>query len=218
MWRSLLHEQTSVGVCIRVAFPGEEINVANSLSRNVTVSHLLTCSCVDPGDPRRHFLHQWVYRRGSAEWQSHGIDRAGKKMYLFCSIMDSIPVSIIDATFTFRTVFPWWTISCSIHAAHSLVSLFHTSAILWTSSNIHICLDGLLVYHSPFSSIPDIDKTTSRFVFSHAYPGEFRKLLAAFVSGSTAKSGGIIRKITPTSAEPRDTPTANRSQQKQQVI
>lgn len=47
--------------------------------------------------------------------------------------------------------------------------------------------------------------------------GEFRKLLAAFVSGSTAKSGGIIRKITPTSAEPRDTPTANRSQQKQQV-
>ncbi|XP_034531255.1 codanin-1 [Notolabrus celidotus] len=47
--------------------------------------------------------------------------------------------------------------------------------------------------------------------------GEFRKLLAAFVSGSTAKSGGIIRKITPTSAEPRDTPTANRSQQKLQV-
>uniref|UniRef100_A0A3B4AD38 Codanin-1 C-terminal domain-containing protein n=1 Tax=Periophthalmus magnuspinnatus TaxID=409849 RepID=A0A3B4AD38_9GOBI len=35
--------------------------------------------------------------------------------------------------------------------------------------------------------------------------GEFRKLLAAFVSGSTAKSGGIIRKITPTSAEPRNT-------------
>lgn len=48
-------------------------------------------------------------------------------------------------------------------------------------------------------------------------PGEFRKLLAAFVSGSTAKSGGIIRKITPTSAEPRDTPTTNRSQQKLQV-
>ncbi|CAJ1073278.1 codanin-1 isoform X1 [Xyrichtys novacula] len=47
--------------------------------------------------------------------------------------------------------------------------------------------------------------------------GEFRKLLAAFVSGSAAKSGGIIRKITPTSAEPRDTPTANRSQQKLQV-
>ncbi|KAG7510674.1 hypothetical protein JOB18_028145 [Solea senegalensis] len=47
--------------------------------------------------------------------------------------------------------------------------------------------------------------------------GEFRKLLAAFVSGSTAKSGGIIRKITPTSAEPRDTATANRSQQKLQV-
>uniref|UniRef100_A0A668AKA7 Codanin 1 n=1 Tax=Myripristis murdjan TaxID=586833 RepID=A0A668AKA7_9TELE len=47
--------------------------------------------------------------------------------------------------------------------------------------------------------------------------GEFRKLLAAFVSGSTAKSGGIIRKITPTSAEIRDTPTANRSQQKLQV-
>uniref|UniRef100_A0AAX7SNV8 Codanin-1 C-terminal domain-containing protein n=1 Tax=Astatotilapia calliptera TaxID=8154 RepID=A0AAX7SNV8_ASTCA len=36
--------------------------------------------------------------------------------------------------------------------------------------------------------------------------GEFRKLLAAFVSGSTAKSGGIIRKITPTSAELKDTP------------
>lgn len=47
--------------------------------------------------------------------------------------------------------------------------------------------------------------------------GEFRKLLAAFVSGSTAKSGGIIRKITPTSAEPRDTSTAKRSQQKLQV-
>ncbi|XP_033844087.2 codanin-1 [Periophthalmus magnuspinnatus] len=44
--------------------------------------------------------------------------------------------------------------------------------------------------------------------------GEFRKLLAAFVSGSTAKSGGIIRKITPTSAEPRNTATTNRSQQK----
>ncbi|XP_076013891.1 codanin-1 isoform X2 [Genypterus blacodes] len=47
--------------------------------------------------------------------------------------------------------------------------------------------------------------------------GEFRKLLAAFVSGSTAKSGGIIRKITPTSAELRDTPPTNRSQQKLQV-
>lgn len=48
-------------------------------------------------------------------------------------------------------------------------------------------------------------------------PGEFRKLLAAFVSGSTAKSGGIIRKITPTSAELRDAPSANRSQHKLQV-
>ncbi|KAM9708752.1 codanin-1 [Menidia menidia] len=47
--------------------------------------------------------------------------------------------------------------------------------------------------------------------------GEFRKLLAAFVSGSSAKSGGIIRKITPTSAEPKGTPTPNRSQQKLQV-
>ncbi|CAL1575633.1 unnamed protein product [Knipowitschia caucasica] len=47
--------------------------------------------------------------------------------------------------------------------------------------------------------------------------GEFRKLLAAFVSGSTAKSGGIIRKITPTSAEPRNTASANRSQQKLQL-
>ncbi|XP_077588033.1 codanin-1 isoform X1 [Stigmatopora nigra] len=34
--------------------------------------------------------------------------------------------------------------------------------------------------------------------------GEFRKLLAAFVSGSSGKSGGVLRKITPTSAEPRD--------------
>ncbi|XP_069008808.1 codanin-1 [Embiotoca jacksoni] len=47
--------------------------------------------------------------------------------------------------------------------------------------------------------------------------GEFRKLLAAFVSGSAAKSGGIIRKITPTSAELKDAPSANRSQQKLQV-
>ncbi|KAK9533940.1 hypothetical protein VZT92_009026 [Zoarces viviparus] len=47
--------------------------------------------------------------------------------------------------------------------------------------------------------------------------GEFRKLLAAFVSGSAAKSGGIIRKITPTSAELKDAPAANRSQQKLQV-
>ncbi|XP_011613474.2 codanin-1 [Takifugu rubripes] len=46
---------------------------------------------------------------------------------------------------------------------------------------------------------------------------EFRKLLAAFVSGSTAKSGGIIRKITPTSAELRDASTPNRSQQKLEV-
>uniref|UniRef100_I3IX36 Codanin 1 n=1 Tax=Oreochromis niloticus TaxID=8128 RepID=I3IX36_ORENI len=49
------------------------------------------------------------------------------------------------------------------------------------------------------------------------HSGEFRKLLAAFVSGSTAKSGGIIRKITPTSAELKDTPAAHRSQQKLQV-
>ncbi|XP_037550774.1 codanin-1 [Nematolebias whitei] len=46
---------------------------------------------------------------------------------------------------------------------------------------------------------------------------EFRKLLAAFVSGSTARSGGIIRKITPTSAELKGTPAANRLQQKLQV-
>ncbi|KAJ8401134.1 hypothetical protein AAFF_G00387160 [Aldrovandia affinis] len=45
---------------------------------------------------------------------------------------------------------------------------------------------------------------------------EFRKLLAAFVAGSTAKNGGLIRKITPTSAEPRGPPTT-RSQQKLQV-
>ncbi|KAI7804405.1 putative codanin-1 [Triplophysa rosa] len=48
------------------------------------------------------------------------------------------------------------------------------------------------------------------------YLGEFRKLLAAFVAGSTSKSGGLIRKITPTSAEPRGPPTT-RSQQKLQV-
>ncbi|XP_068607900.1 codanin-1 [Brachionichthys hirsutus] len=47
--------------------------------------------------------------------------------------------------------------------------------------------------------------------------GEFRKLLAAFVSGSAGKNGGAIRKITPTSAELRDTPATNRSQQKLQV-
>ncbi|XP_036006686.1 codanin-1 isoform X1 [Fundulus heteroclitus] len=46
--------------------------------------------------------------------------------------------------------------------------------------------------------------------------GEFRKLLAAFVSGSTARSGGIIRKITPTSAEPKDAPAGKRSQHKLQ--
>ncbi|XP_028821612.1 codanin-1-like [Denticeps clupeoides] len=48
------------------------------------------------------------------------------------------------------------------------------------------------------------------------YLGEFRKLLAAFVSGSTAKSGGLVRKITPTSAEPRG-PPSTRSQQKLEV-
>ncbi|RXN10447.1 codanin-1 [Labeo rohita] len=48
------------------------------------------------------------------------------------------------------------------------------------------------------------------------YLGEFRKLLAAFVAGSTSKSGGLIRKITPTSAEPRG-PSTTRSQQKLQV-
>ncbi|XDV43496.1 hypothetical protein PO909_011973 [Leuciscus waleckii] len=48
------------------------------------------------------------------------------------------------------------------------------------------------------------------------YLGEFRKLLAAFVAGSTSKSGGLIRKITPTSAELRG-PSTTRSQQKLQV-
>ncbi|XP_030642245.1 codanin-1 [Chanos chanos] len=48
------------------------------------------------------------------------------------------------------------------------------------------------------------------------YLGEFRKLLAAFVAGSTAKSGGLVRKITPTSAELKGPPTT-RSQQKLQV-
>ncbi|KAJ8289625.1 hypothetical protein GJAV_G00003470 [Gymnothorax javanicus] len=45
---------------------------------------------------------------------------------------------------------------------------------------------------------------------------EFRKLLAAFVAGSSSKSGGLIRKITPTSAEPLG-PPSTRSQQKLQV-
>ncbi|XP_060790163.1 codanin-1 isoform X3 [Neoarius graeffei] len=48
------------------------------------------------------------------------------------------------------------------------------------------------------------------------YLGEFRKLLAAFVSGSASKAGGFIRKITPTSAEPRG-PPITRSQQKLQL-
>ncbi|KAB5562360.1 hypothetical protein PHYPO_G00016930 [Pangasianodon hypophthalmus] len=48
------------------------------------------------------------------------------------------------------------------------------------------------------------------------YLGEFRKLLAAFVSGSASKAGGLIRKITPTSAEPRG-PPITRSQQKLQL-
>uniref|UniRef100_A0A3B3YRB3 Codanin-1 C-terminal domain-containing protein n=1 Tax=Poecilia mexicana TaxID=48701 RepID=A0A3B3YRB3_9TELE len=39
------------------------------------------------------------------------------------------------------------------------------------------------------------------FCLVSACSGEFRKLLAAFVSGSAAKSGGIIRKITPTSVD-----------------
>ncbi|XP_061651342.1 codanin-1 isoform X1 [Phyllopteryx taeniolatus] len=48
--------------------------------------------------------------------------------------------------------------------------------------------------------------------------GEFRKLLAAFVSGSSAKGGGVVRKITPTSAEPRDAPGGGeRSQLKLQA-
>ncbi|XP_026860651.2 codanin-1 isoform X2 [Electrophorus electricus] len=45
------------------------------------------------------------------------------------------------------------------------------------------------------------------------YLGEFRKLLAAFVSGSASKAGGLIRKITPTSAE-LPGPSTTRSQQK----
>ncbi|TSN67084.1 Codanin-1 [Bagarius yarrelli] len=49
------------------------------------------------------------------------------------------------------------------------------------------------------------------------YLAEFRKLLAAFVSGSASKTGGLIRKITPTSAEPRG-PSINRSQQKLQAL
>ncbi|XP_010895581.2 codanin-1 isoform X2 [Esox lucius] len=44
--------------------------------------------------------------------------------------------------------------------------------------------------------------------------GEFRKLLVAFVAGSSARGGGLIRKITPTSAEHRGVPT--RSQHKLQ--
>ncbi|XP_027028567.2 codanin-1 [Tachysurus fulvidraco] len=48
------------------------------------------------------------------------------------------------------------------------------------------------------------------------YLGEFRKLLAAFVSGSASKTGGLIRKITPTSAEPRG-PSTTITQQKLQL-
>ncbi|MGH0156917.1 UNVERIFIED_CONTAM: hypothetical protein FKN15_032950 [Acipenser sinensis] len=48
------------------------------------------------------------------------------------------------------------------------------------------------------------------------YLSEFRKLLAAFVAGSAAKNGGLIRKITPTAAEPLESP-APLSQQKLQV-
>uniref|UniRef100_A0A3B3CF46 Codanin 1 n=1 Tax=Oryzias melastigma TaxID=30732 RepID=A0A3B3CF46_ORYME len=62
--------------------------------------------------------------------------------------------------------------------------------------------------------IPLVDQQL--LYFCCPFLSEFRKLLAAFVSGSTAKSGGIIRKITPTSAELKDTPIANRSQQKLQ--
>lgn len=47
--------------------------------------------------------------------------------------------------------------------------------------------------------------------------GEFRKLLAAFVAGSSSRSGGLIRKITPTSAELRTGPAPTRSQQRLQV-
>ncbi|XP_041122102.1 codanin-1 isoform X2 [Polyodon spathula] len=48
------------------------------------------------------------------------------------------------------------------------------------------------------------------------YLSEFRKLLAAFVAGSAAKNGGLIRKITPTAAEPLESP-APISQQKLQA-
>ncbi|XP_058847238.1 codanin-1-like isoform X8 [Acipenser ruthenus] len=48
------------------------------------------------------------------------------------------------------------------------------------------------------------------------YLSEFRKLLAAFVAGSAAKNGGLIRKITPTAAEPLESP-APLSQQKLQA-
>ncbi|KAJ7990849.1 hypothetical protein DPEC_G00291180 [Dallia pectoralis] len=47
--------------------------------------------------------------------------------------------------------------------------------------------------------------------------GEFRKLLAAFVAGCSARGGGLIRKITPTSAELRGVPISTMSQQKLQV-
>ncbi|XP_077418569.1 codanin-1 isoform X2 [Vanacampus margaritifer] len=48
--------------------------------------------------------------------------------------------------------------------------------------------------------------------------GEFRKLLAAFVSGSSAKGGGIVRKITPTSAEPQDAAGVAGGKQSQQKL
>lgn len=55
-----------------------------------------------------------------------------------------------------------------------------------------------------------------KYLYIILLAGEFRKLLAAFVAGSTSKSGGLIRKITPTSAELRG-PSTTRSQQKLQV-
>uniref|UniRef100_A0A3P8SSB2 Codanin 1 n=1 Tax=Amphiprion percula TaxID=161767 RepID=A0A3P8SSB2_AMPPE len=88
-----------------------------------------------------------------------------------------------------------------------------------------------IFFTSEFTEVAQIEDSNSRTAGLDCIPlvdqqllytccpflGEFRKLLAAFVSGSTAKGGGIIRKITPTSAELKDAQAANRSQQKLQM-
>ncbi|KAF7704340.1 codanin-1 [Silurus meridionalis] len=85
---------------------------------------------------------------------------------------------------------------------------------LFFSSNVQVLEE--LVDHSSqgLDNLPLVDQ---QLLYTCCpYLGEFRKLLAAFVSGNASKAGGMIRKITPTSAEPRGPPTT-RSQQKLQL-